>query len=140
MAATGNQSPPVYRQQAPKRSTRQPVKPPKLAAPPLPLRHKGGQKGEGGHHGLGQQGDPEPGEAVAAEEVPQQAAEGDAAVENVLDQPVVPSEAEVLLGQLLCPAALHVLAGGEEFLLTAFQDLADALKQGDVRVGQARFP
>ena len=64
---------------------------------------------------------------------PQQAAEGDAAVENVLDQPVVPGEAEVLLGQLLCPAALHVLAGGEEFLLTAFQDLADALEQGDVR-------
>ena len=48
--------------------------------------------------------------------------------------------AEVLLGQLLCPAALHVLAGGEELLLTAFQDLADALKQGDVRVGQAPLP
>ena len=71
-------------------------------------------------------------------EVPQQAAEGDAAIENVLDQPVVPSEAEVLLGQLLCSAALHVLAGGEEFLLTAFQDLADALEQGDVRVARPR--
>lgn len=44
MAATGNQSPPVYRQQAPKRSTRQPVKPPKLAAPRFPSGTKVGRR------------------------------------------------------------------------------------------------
>lgn len=77
---------------------------------------------------------------MLADQVAQQTAQGDGGKEQILDQPVISAQAEVGFGQGLCPAAFDVLAGGEQFLFTALEDLADALQQGDVGVGQARFP
>ena len=66
--------------------------------------------------------------------------QGDQAIQDILSQPVVSGQLQIFFGQLFRPPALGVLAGGQQLFLTALQDLTDALEQGDVRVGQPRFP
>ena len=73
---------------------------------------------------------------MLAEQVAQQTAQGDQAIQDILSQPVVSGQLQIFFGQLFRPPALGVLAGGQQLFLTALQDLTDALEQGDVRVGQ----
>ena len=77
---------------------------------------------------------------MLTDQVAQQTAQGDQAIEDILSQPVVSGQLQIFFSQLFCPPALGVFAGGQQLFLTALQDLTDALKQGDVRVGQPRFP
>lgn len=73
---------------------------------------------------------------MLAEQVAQQTAQGDQAIQDILSQPVVSGQLQIFFGQLFRPPALGVFAGGQQLFLTALQDLTDALEQGDVRVGQ----
>ena len=77
---------------------------------------------------------------MLAEQVAQQTAQGDQAIQDILSQPVVSGQLLIFFGQLFRPPALGVFAGGQQLFLTALQDLTDALEQGDVRVGQPGFP
>ena len=77
---------------------------------------------------------------MLAEQVAQQTAQGDQAIQDILSQPVVSGQLQIFFGQLFRPPALGVLAGGQQLFLTALQDLTDALEQGDVRVGQPQLP
>ena len=73
-------------------------------------------------------------------QVSHQASQGDEAVEDGLNQPVIANQPEVLPGQLGHPAALHVLRRGEQLLLADLQNRADILQQRDVGIGQPPLP
>ena len=63
-----------------------------------------------------------------------------AAVQEQLNHAHPPGEAQILLGQGLRRAGLHVLAGGEQLVLRHLEDCADVPDEGDVRVGHASLP
>lgn len=68
---------------------------------------------------------------MLGQEVSQQTAGGNGAIENVLAQPIVAGQTKVFFRQLLCPPALRVLTGGEQLFLAALENPADILKKGD---------
>ena len=73
-------------------------------------------------------------------QVGNQAGQRREAIEQKLNQPVVSDEPQIPAGELLRPPPLHVLGRGQQFLLTDFENLADALQQRDIRVGQSPLP
>ena len=115
------------------------MKPPQRDRGP-PLLHQGGQQGEGGGHQLTGQHQPEPGERMVHGPVAGKAEHRRAAVQEQLNHAHPPGEAQILLGQGLRRAGLHVLAGGEQLVLRHLEDRADVPDKGDVRVGHASLP
>ena len=104
------------------------------------LLHQGRHQGQGGERPCDREGDEEPVQAVVHGQVHDQAHQQHNTVKNVLPQAEVPGEGQILLGQLFHPAALGVLAGGEQLVLADLQNGADVPQQRDVGVAEAPLP